>query len=159
MAYANATAVVELEVDEETGSIRLEKITFAHDCGKMIHPQSVNGQVIGGIAHGVGNSLFEWMGFNEDAQPVTTNLAEYLLVTSTEMPPIQLVHIESPSPLNELGIKGVGEAGVLPMAAAIASAVDDALADLGVTIRQVPIFPDQLLKAIQSENMMRKTPN
>jgi carbon-monoxide dehydrogenase large subunit len=159
MAYANATAVVELEVDEETGSIRLEKITFAHDCGKMIHPQSVNGQVIGGIAHGVGNSLFEWMGFNEDAQPVTTNLAEYLLVTSTEMPPIQLVHIESPSPLNELGIKGVGEAGVLPMAAAIASAVDDALADLGVTIRQVPIFPDQLLKAIQSENMMRKTPH
>jgi len=69
------------------------------------------------------------------------------------------VHIESPSPLNELGIKGVGEAGVLPMAAAIASAVDDALADLGVTIRQVPIFPDQLLKAIQSENMMRKTPH
>jgi carbon-monoxide dehydrogenase large subunit len=150
MAYANASAVVELEVDADIGAVTLHKVTFAHDCGTVIHPQIVEGQIIGGLAHGIGNALYEWMGFNEDAQPVTTNFAEYLLVTATEMPEVQIVHQESPSPLNALGIKGVGEAGVLPIPAAIASAVDDALADYGVIIRQVPIAPDRLLASIEA---------
>ncbi|HTJ99528.1 MAG TPA: xanthine dehydrogenase family protein molybdopterin-binding subunit, partial [Bordetella sp.] len=124
MAYGNASAVAEVEVDIETGAVTLRQIVFAHDCGRVIHPKIVEGQLLGGIAHGVGNALFEHMGFDENAQPVTTNLAEYLLVTATEMPAIALTHLESPTPLNELGVKGVGEAGVLPITAAVASAVD-----------------------------------
>lgn len=150
MAYGNACAVVEVEVDDETGEIAMRNVVFAHDCGRVIHPQIVDGQIIGGIAHGIGNALFEWMGFDGNAQPITTNLAEYLLITATEMPPIKLLHLESPSPLNELGIKGVGEAGVLPMAAAIASAIDDALTDYGIHITDVPVSPMELLLKIEA---------
>lgn len=150
MAYGNATAVAEVEVDAETGEVKLRNIVFSHDCGRVIHPKVVEGQLLGGIAHGVGNALFEKMAFDENGQPLTTNLAEYLLVTATEMPPIALAHMESPTPLNALGIKGVGEAGVLPMAAAIASAVEHALEDCGVRITQVPISPVELLAAIEA---------
>lgn len=150
MAYGNASAVAEVEVDDETGEVKMTHVVFVHDCGKVLHPQIVDGQVLGGIAHGIGNALYEWMGFDSDAQPITTNLAEYLLITATEMPPITLLHVQSPTPLNDLGIKGVGEAGVLPMAAAIASAIDNALADLGVSITSVPVSPVDLLARIEA---------
>jgi carbon-monoxide dehydrogenase large subunit len=153
MAYSNACAVVELEVDENTGAVKLLEVTFAHDCGTVIHPQIVEGQVMGGIAHGIGNSLFEWMRFDENAQPITTNLAEYMLPTAFEMPHVKLLHLASPSPLNELGIKGVGESGVLPMPAAIASAIDCALSDLRIKISQVPVFPNQLLDLIHKAKL------
>ena len=90
---------------------------------------------------------------DENAQPITTNLAEYMLTTACDMPRIQLLHMSSPSPLNELGIKGVGESGVLPMPAAIASAIDSALSDLGVKVTQVPVFPNQLLELIQQAKL------
>lgn len=149
MTYGNASAVVEVEVDVETGAVVLQHIAFIHDCGRAIHPKIVEGQILGGIAHGVGNALFEEMRFDATGQPLTTNLAEYLLVTSTEMPPITLGHLESPTPLNPLGIKGVGEAGVLPIAAAIASAVENALEDFDVRITRVPISPVELLETIE----------
>src|SRR5690606_30055768 len=152
MTYGNASAVVEVEVDSETGMVTLRKIVFIHDCGRVIHPKIVEGQIMGGIAHGVGNALFEHMRFDDNAQPLTTNLAEYLLVTATEMPDIELGHVESPTFLNPLGIKGVGEAGVLPMTAAIASAVENALEEFNVHITQVPISPVDLLAAIESAN-------
>jgi carbon-monoxide dehydrogenase large subunit len=149
MTYANGTCVVEVEVDAETGLVRVSRVVFAHDCGRVLHPKIVEGQIIGGIAHGLGNALFEWMGFDENAQPVSTTLAEYLLMSSTEMPPpIEILHLESPSPLNELGIKGVGESGVIPMTAAVASAVEDALAPFGVSIAKVPINPPDLISLI-----------
>jgi len=144
MAYSNGTAVAEVEVDIETGAVAIRSIVFAHDCGKVIHPMIVEGQVLGGVAHGIGNALFEWMGFDNDGQPVTTTLADYLLVTATEMAPVTLLHHESPTPLNELGIKGVGEAGTLPTAAAIISAIENALSDFGVHITQTPIRPAEI---------------
>ncbi|MDX3908031.1 MAG: xanthine dehydrogenase family protein molybdopterin-binding subunit [Pigmentiphaga sp.] len=158
MAYANACAAVEVEVDEETGAVTLRNIVFVHDCGTVINPQMVEGQVLGGIAHGIGNALYERMGFDDNAQPVTTNLAEYLLVTATEMPPVTLLHVESPSPLNELGLKGCGEAGVLPIPAAIASAIDDALSDYGVHIDRVPVSPVELLAKIEAARNAQQTP-
>jgi carbon-monoxide dehydrogenase large subunit len=88
------------------------------------------------------------MGFGADGQPLTTNLADYLLVTSTEMPPMEIVHRESPTPLNPLGVKGVGESGVIPLPAAIASAVEDALSPFNVRIRQIPIKPGALFAAL-----------
>ncbi len=148
MSYANGTAVAEVEVDAETGSVALRNLVIAHDCGRVIHPQIVEGQILGGAAHGIGNTLFERMEFDADAQPLTTTLADYLLVTATELPTITLVHQENPTPLNPLGIKGVGEAGTLPTAAAIISAIEDALSPFGVRLAQTPISPSEILAKI-----------
>jgi aerobic carbon-monoxide dehydrogenase large subunit len=144
MTYANGTAVAEVEVDLGTAEVKVTRIVLVHDAGKLINPTIVDGQLTGAIAHGIGNALYEWMGYGDDGQPLTTNLADYLLVTSTEMPSIELSHRESPTPLNPLGVKGVGESGVIPIPAAIASAVEDALSPFGVRIRKVPIRPTDL---------------
>ena len=106
--------------------------------------------MIGATAHGIGNALYEWMMFDEGAQPLTTNLADYLLVTAPEMPPIILIHHESPSPLNPLGVKGVGECGVVPAPAAIISAIEDALTPFGVHICRAPITPPQIFALIEA---------
>jgi aerobic carbon-monoxide dehydrogenase large subunit len=144
MTYANGTAVAEVEVDLGTAEVKVTHIVFVHDAGKIINPTIVDGQLTGAIAHGIGNALYEWMGYGDDGQPLTTNLADYLLVTSTVMPRVDLSHRESPTPLNPLGVKGVGESGVIPIPAAIASAVEDALSPFGIRIRQVPIRPADL---------------
>ncbi|HUA52246.1 MAG TPA: xanthine dehydrogenase family protein molybdopterin-binding subunit [Candidatus Sulfotelmatobacter sp.] len=149
MAYANGSAVAEVEVDAETGGVIVRNLVLAHDAGRMINPMIVDGQIVGGAAHGLGNALFEWMGFDENCQPTTTTLGEYLLVSATEMPAaIHVLHRESPSPLNPLGVKGVGECGVMPTAAAIVSAIENALSDLDVRIDQAPIRPHELLALI-----------
>jgi carbon-monoxide dehydrogenase large subunit len=148
MTYSNGTAVAEVEVDTDTGAVTVLKFILAHDCGRVIHPLIVEGQILGGVAHGIGNALFERMEFGADGQPLTTNLADYLLITATEMPRIDLLHQESPTPLNPLGIKGVGEAGTLPTPAAIVSAIEDALSPFGVRIGQMPVAPAHILAKI-----------
>ncbi len=145
MTYANGTAVAEVEIDPQTGEIRVVHLVFGHDCGRALQPRLVEGQLMGGIAHGLGNALFEFMAYDENAQPLTTTLAEYLLMTATEMPRVTLLHMESPTPLNALGIKGVGEAGVIPIGAAVASAIDDAL---GVKVDRLPIGPVDVLRLV-----------
>ena len=154
MAYANGSAVAEVEVDVETGGVRVQRYVLAHDCGRILHPVIVDGQILGGAAHGIGNALYEWMGFDENGQPVTTNFGEYLLVTATEMPRVEIIHQESPSPLNPLGVKGVGECGVVPAPAAIISAIEDALTPFGVRIAQAPIFPAQLCELIRAASKL-----
>jgi carbon-monoxide dehydrogenase large subunit len=149
MAHANGTAVAEVEVDAETGAVKILKFIALHDCGRVLHPTIVDGQILGGTAHGIGNALFEWMGYDEDAQPVTTNLGEYLLITATEMPHIEIVHHESPTPLNPLGVKGIGECGVIPVAAALVSAIEDALTPFGVHLSNTPVFPPALVALIE----------
>jgi carbon-monoxide dehydrogenase large subunit len=144
MTYANGCTVAEVEVDPETADVKILRIVFVHDAGKIVNPTMVEGQLMGALAHGVGNGLYEWMGFGPDGQPLTTNLADYLLVTATEMPPMEIAHKESPTPLNPLGVKGVGESGVIPLPAAIASAVEDALSPFNVRVRQIPIRPGAL---------------
>ena len=155
MAYANGTAVAEVEVDAGTGAVEIRRIVFAHDCGRALHPRIVDGQLMGGIAHGIGNALYEFMRYDEHAQPISTTLADYLLVTATEMPPVRILHMSSPTPLNPLGIKGVGEAGVIPIPAAIASAIEDALAPFAVRITSVPLSPvDVLGLIVESANVL-----
>ena len=149
MAHANGTAVAEVEVDIETGRVDVLRYVSVHDCGRMVHPTLVDGQIAGGTAHGIGNALYEWMGYDADAQPVTTTFADYLLVTATEMPRVEIAHQESPSPLNPLGVKGVGECGVVPVTAAIASAVEDALAPFGVRVTQTPMLPARIAAMIE----------
>jgi len=148
MTYANGTAVVEVEVDVGTGAVSIVKIVFVHDCGRILHPTIVNGQLLGGITHGIGNALFEWMRYDDVGQPLTGTLADYLLVTATEMPPIELAHHESPTPLNPLGVKGVGECGVIPIAPAVISAVEDALLPFGAHITRTPITPSDILAIV-----------
>jgi carbon-monoxide dehydrogenase large subunit len=148
MAYTNGTAVAEIEVDVETGQVTIRRFVIAHDCGRAINPMLVAGQICGAVAHGIGNALFEWMGFDASCQPTTTTLGEYLLVTATEMPRLELLHQESPSPLNPLGVKGVGEGGVIPTPAAIIAAIEDALGPWGVRISQAPLRPPDIVALI-----------
>lgn len=144
MAYSNGCCIAVVEVDVETCAVDVKELHLTHDCGRMINPMMVEGQIFGGLAHGLGNALYEKMVFDEAGQPLSTTLADYLLVTAAEIPSITLDHYENVSPLNALGAKGVGESGVIPTAAAIASAVEDAIKDLGVRITSVPITPQDL---------------
>jgi carbon-monoxide dehydrogenase large subunit len=144
MTYGNGAAVAEVEVDIKTVAVKVTRIVFIHDAGRIINPVIAEGQIVGAIAHGIGNALYEWMAYDDDAQPLTTTLADYLLVTASEMPELELGHRETPTPLNPLGVKGIGESGVLPIPAAIASAVEDALTPFGVRVRQFPIRPRDL---------------
>ncbi len=156
MAYANGSAVAEVEVDVETGVVAVLSLVLVHDAGRLINPMIVDGQIIGGAAHGLGNALLEWMGFDENCQPTTITLGDYLLVSATEMPAqVHVLHRESPSPLNPLGVKGVGECGVMPTAAAIASAIEDALAEFDVRIAQAPIRPHDLLALLADARRAR----
>jgi carbon-monoxide dehydrogenase large subunit len=149
-AYANGTHVVEVEVDPETGKVAILRYCVAHDCGRIVNPQSVDGQIQGGVAHGIGNALLEMMRYDDAGQPLTNTLADYLLPTSGDVPAVEIIHIESPSPNNPLGAKGAGEGGTIPAAAAILSAVENALAPFGVTITEAPLLPDRLCALIRA---------
>lgn len=148
--YANGAHVVEVEVDVETGAVTIMRYSTAHDCGSMINPKMVEGQVMGGIAHGVGNALYEWMHYDGDAQPQTVNFGEYLIPMATDVPRVQQTHIETPTPLNPLGVKGAGEGGTIPALAAIAGAVEDALSPFGVRITQSPVTPPYILSLLDA---------
>ena len=147
--YCNGTAVVELEVDRETGHINILNYVMAHDSGKLINPMIVDGQVIGSVAHGIGNATLEWMQYDENAQPTTTNFGEYLLPMATDVPNIDIVHLETPSPLNPLGVKGAGEGGTIPAAAAIVAAIEDALSEYGVEFTEAPLVPQRVFQKLK----------
>jgi carbon-monoxide dehydrogenase large subunit len=148
LAYANGCHVAEVEVDIETGAVQILRYIALQDSGILINPLLVDGQIHGGIVHGIGNALFEWMGYDDGAQPVTTTYADYLLPTATDVPMLDTLYKETPSPLNPLGVKGVGEAGTIPAAAAIISAVEDALSPFNVRIGRYPISPMMLVEMI-----------
>jgi carbon-monoxide dehydrogenase large subunit len=112
----------------------------------------VEGQIVGGVAHGIGNALFEWMGYDGEAQPLTTTFADYLLPGATDVPTIEVTLVEFPSPLNPLGVKGVGEAGCVPAAGAIVSAIEHALAPFGVRIEEYPVTPARLFALIDGRS-------
>ena len=150
LTYCNGSHVCEAEVDPETGLVRLLRYIVVHDSGRIINPMIVDGQVIGAVAHGIGATLTEWMQFDAQGQPQTVNYADYLLPSSDSVPPIEVVHMESPTPLNPLGVKGAAESGTIAAPAAIVSAVEDALRPLRVRIRDLPLTPERLLALIRS---------
>ena len=147
--YCNGTAVVELEVDRETGHIQILNYVMAHDSGKLINPMIVDGQIIGSVAHGIGNATLEWMQYDENAQPTTTNFGEYLLPMATDVPHVDIVHLETPSPLNPLGVKGAGEGGTIPATAAIIGAMEDALSEYGVEFTESPLVPHRVFQKLK----------
>ena len=115
------------------------RYVVVHDCGRMVNPMIVDGQIAGGVVHGLGNALLERMVFDSDAQPLTATLADYPAAGAATVPGIAIRHIESPTDHNPLGIKGVGESGTVPAAAAVAAAVEDALRPYGIQVSEVPI--------------------
>jgi carbon-monoxide dehydrogenase large subunit len=148
--YANGVHVATVEVDVETGTVKVLRYVVVHDCGRVINPMIVDGQVRGGVAQGLGNALYEEMVYDESGQPLTTSFMDYPMPTSMEVPRIDVGHMETLSPLNPEGIKGAGEGGTMPVPALIANAIDDALAPLGVVVDRIPITPTRLLERIQA---------
>ncbi|MEE2996408.1 MAG: xanthine dehydrogenase family protein molybdopterin-binding subunit [Pseudomonadota bacterium] len=147
-SYCNGTAVVEVEVDPETGQVEILKYSMAHDSGTLINPFVVDGQVQGAVAQGVGNSLLEWMVYDDNANPVSATFAEYLLPSAPEAPNVDVVHVESPTPINPLGVKGAGEGGTIPAAAAIIAAIEDALSPWDVEISCAPVTPSMIAEKV-----------
>ena len=128
VTYTSAVHIAHVEVDAGTGAVRLLRYMVAHDCGRLINPMIVEGQIHGGVAQGIGGGLLEEMVYDEQGQLLTGTFMDYLVPTAMELPPIETVHLEYPSPRNPLGIKGIGEGGAISPPAALANAVEDALA-------------------------------
>jgi carbon-monoxide dehydrogenase large subunit len=150
LTYGLGCHAVELEVDIETCGVRILRYVVVNDSGRVINPMIVEGQLTGGAVHAIGNALFEWMGYDDEAQPITTTLADYVIPGATEVPRIEMKLAEYPSPLNPLGVKGVGESGCVPAAGAIISAVENALAPFGVRIGEYPVTPARLFALLSS---------
>ena len=155
LTYTNGTHVCEAEVDPETGRVRLTRYVVVHDCGRMINPMMVEGQVQGAVAHGIGATLYEWMRYDDGGQPLTVTFADYLLPTSDVVPPVESHHMESPTPLNPLGVKGAAESGTIGAPAAIVSAIEDALRPIEVRITDLPVTPERLLTLIRGAQTPR----
>jgi carbon-monoxide dehydrogenase large subunit len=149
-SYCSGTHVVEAEVDPMTGAVKIVTYVVAHDSGNIINPLIVDGQIQGGVAHGIGNALLEWMKYDENGQPLTTTFADYLLPMATDVPTCKITHIESPSPLNPLGVKGAGEGGTIPAAAAIIAAIENALSEFGVRFAETPLVPERIVTALEA---------
>ena len=145
-SYACHAATV--AVDTETGHVEILDYVIVEDGGTLVNPMIVDGQVFGGTAQGVGTALYEEMPFDAHGQPLATTLADYLLPSATEVPSIRIDHIETPSPYTRFGQKGIGEGGAIAPPAAIANAVNDALAPLGVEITESPLTPRRIVEAI-----------
>src|SRR5437762_3300340 len=141
VTFASAVHVAVVDVDRETGAVKLVRYVVAHDCGKVINPIIVDGQVHGGVAQGVGGALFEDMAYDAEGQLLAGSLMDYAVPAAGDLPPIETIHLEFPSPRNPLGMKGLGEGGAISPPAAIANAIDDALAPLGVRVTQTPALP------------------
>ena len=146
--YSNGSHAAEVEVDIETGHVRILRYVAADDCGHVINPMVVHGQIVGGVAHGIGNALFEHMRYDADGQPLTTHFGDYLLPHAADIPRVEVLHMESPTPLNPLGVKGAGEGGTLPAIATIIGAVEDALSPFGVKIAEAPLTPQRIVELL-----------
>jgi len=142
--FANGMHAAIVETDPDTAEIRILRYCVVHDCGPMINPRIVEGQIHGGVGQGVGGALYERMAYDEYGQLLNASFMDFLMPYVTEVPEqIEIDHLETPSPLNPLGIKGLGEAGIIPSSAVFASAIEDAE---GIPIRSMPISPSELFE-------------
>ena len=135
-----------VEIDPVTMGLRILKYVVVHDCGTVINPLIVAGQIQGGVAQGIGNAFYERLAFDTQGQLINGTLADYLLPTAHEVPSIEILHQVTRSPYNELGVKGVGEAGAIPVGALFAQAIEDALElpARGIDILEISLDPGRL---------------
>ena len=145
-----ATHIAAVDIDPETYEVRIERFVVAEDCGKIINPGIVDGQVHGGVAQGVGAALYEEVVYDPQGQVQTASLVDYLVPAASEVPPMTVVHLESESPTTLGGYRGMGEGGTIGAPAAIANAIADALAPLRIDINELPVTPERLFRLIES---------
>jgi aerobic carbon-monoxide dehydrogenase large subunit len=149
-------------VDPETLAIDIEKLVVVHDCGTVLNPLLVDGQIHGGVAQGIGNAFYEELVFDDTGQLLNASFMDFLLPTSLDVPRMEVGHEETPSPLNGLGTKGVGEAGAIPVGALFAQALENALAQLpggnGLEIREIPLKPARLWELLEEARQRGLTP-
>ncbi|MEL6316474.1 MAG: xanthine dehydrogenase family protein molybdopterin-binding subunit [Pseudomonadota bacterium] len=156
--FSYACHAVVVEVDLEIGAVAIKDYVIVEDAGVMINPMIVDGQVLGGAVQGVGTALFEEAAFDAAGQPLATTLADYHLPVAADLPPIRLIHMETPSPLSRFGQKGIGESGAIGPPAAIANAVNDALRPLGARVSDLPLTPERVLAAIAEAEAGARAP-
>lgn len=149
-AVASGAHAVLVEVDERTGEVEIRKYVVVHDAGAIVNPAIAEGQVTGGVAQGIGGALYEEMIYGPDGQPRTATYLDYLVPTSSEIPDLDLDELHSPSPMNDLGVKGLGEGGAIAPQAVLANAVEDALRPHGVVIRRGPLSPSRIRDLLRS---------
>ena len=150
VAWAFGVHAIALEVDVETCALKFLKYVAAHDCGRPINPMIVEGQIHGGLAQGIGTALGEELIYDDAGQLLTGTFMDYPMPRAEDMPPLEIEHLDFPSPINELGIKGVGESGVVSPAAVIGGAVEDALWDRGVRVTRVPLTSARIFELLQA---------
>lgn len=150
VTWAAGAHAASVEVDAETGEVRVLRYAVAHDCGRPINPMLVDGQILGGVAQGLGGALLEELIYDDGGQIQTATLLDYLLPTATEVPPIEIAHCNRPTPLNPLGVKGVGEGGAVAPPAVLLNAVSDALRPFGPVDPTLPLSPESVLAAIRA---------
>jgi carbon-monoxide dehydrogenase large subunit len=148
-ATASGVHAMILEVDPETMQVTIQKYVVVHDCGRVINPLILDGQIQGGVAQGIGNAYYEKVAYDEQGQLLTGSFSDYLLPTSLDVPRIEVGHETTASPLNPLGVKGAGEAGAIPTGPLFAQAMEDALADTGIEILEIPLSPNRMWELIQ----------
>ncbi len=147
-ATASGVHAMIVEVDPETMLVEIKRYVTVHDCGKVINPMILEGQIHGGIAQGIGNAFYEHLVYDDEGQLLNASFMDYLLPTATDMPRIESAHVETPSPLNPLGVKGAGEAGAIPVGPLFAQAVENALGGSGVEICEIPLSPNRLFEMV-----------
>ena len=150
-ATANGSHAMILEVDPETMMIKIRRYVAVEDCGTVLNPLIVDGQIHGGVALGIGNSYYEQLIYDENGQLLNASLADYLIPSATEIPRIEIGHEETKSPLNPIGSKGAGEAGTIPVPALFAQAFEDALRDYDVEILEMPLSPNRLFELLHTK--------
>ena len=142
------------EVDTRTGFVKVLRYVVAHDCGVVLNPTILTGQVHGAVAHGIGEVIIEEVVFDANATPQASTFLDYLLPLSTDIPDLEILHLETPSPFNPLGVKGAGESGTIAAPAAVVAAIEDALKPLGIEINETPLTPYRLWQILRT----RKSP-
>ncbi|HYJ78134.1 MAG TPA: xanthine dehydrogenase family protein molybdopterin-binding subunit [Longimicrobiaceae bacterium] len=138
-----------VEVDPETAMVKVLRYVVVHDCGRLINPVIVEGQVQGGVAHGIGNAFYEQLHYDDNGQLLNASFMDYLLPTALDVPRVEMAHRETAAPMNPLGLKGVGEAGCIPTGAVFAQALEDALPELHLEIREIPLSPNRLFELLR----------
>ncbi|MFQ5912700.1 MAG: molybdopterin cofactor-binding domain-containing protein [Nitrospinota bacterium] len=151
-ATASGCHVCIVEADVHTGFVKVLRYVVAHDCGRILNPTILTGQVRGAVVHGIGETLIEEVVFDENATPLASSFLDYLLPLSTDVPDIEVLHLETPSPFNALGVKGAGESGTIAAPAAVAAAIEDALKPLGILINETPLTPYRLWQIMGTRN-------
>jgi CO/xanthine dehydrogenase Mo-binding subunit len=140
-----------LEVDLGTMKVEIKRYVVAEDCGTVLNPLILDGQIHGGVAMGIGNAYYEQLVFGENGQLLNASLADYLIPSASEVPHIEIGHEVTRSPLNELGTKGVGEAGTIPVPALFAQALENALSDFNIEILETPLNPNRLFELLRAK--------